>query len=196
MLKFTSNKKEILFYTDRAYNLQVNPGNSFERHRSSYATVDSSLVFVESWRKISVEGSDEKIAEFLDTHGHRALAKNVPRMMVSGITSDRSIRSMPLFLQFPTKTSKRGTRRQDVLKSNHHVASQLVVNRRNTRPASFSESQLFSRIIHTSLTKNSAHGSLCEDFCFLSLFVNLENICEDRVKLKRRDLPPQFPSQK
>lgn len=194
MLKFTSNKKEILFYTDRAYNLQVNPGNSFEwhkRHWSGCATVDFSLVFVESWRKVSVEGLDEKkIAEFLDTHGHRALANNVPRMMVSGTTWDRWTRSIPLFLQFPTKTSKRGARRQDVLKSNHHVASQLVVNLRHTRPASFSESHFLSRIIHTSLTKNNAHGSSLRRFLFLSLFMNLENRWEYRVKFKPRDLSP------
>ncbi len=42
------------------------------------------LEFVESWRKISVEGSDDnKIWKFLDDHGHFGIMKTTPRFMVS-----------------------------------------------------------------------------------------------------------------
>ncbi|CAF4210463.1 unnamed protein product, partial [Rotaria sp. Silwood2] len=91
VVKVTSNKKEILFYTDRAYDLRVNPE------------------FIESWRKISVEGlDDKKIWEFLDNQGHYGLTKNAPRLT-----------------QLPTKSSKRGGRRADTMKHNQHVAHQL-----------------------------------------------------------------------
>ncbi|CAF3777315.1 unnamed protein product [Rotaria sp. Silwood1] len=91
IVKVTSNKKDVLFYTDRAYNLRVNPE------------------FIESWRKISVEGlDDKKIWEFLDNQGHYGLTKNIPRQV-----------------QLPTKSSKRGGRRPDTMKHNLHVAHQL-----------------------------------------------------------------------
>ncbi|CAM4945471.1 unnamed protein product [Rotaria socialis] len=62
VVKVTSNKKEILFYTDPAYKLKVHPD------------------FTESWRKTSVEGlDDKKIWEFLDKQGHYGLMKNTPR---------------------------------------------------------------------------------------------------------------------
>ncbi|CAF3861565.1 unnamed protein product, partial [Rotaria magnacalcarata] len=62
VVKVTSNKKEILFYTDPSYKLKVHPD------------------FTESWRKISVEGlDDKKIWEFLDKQGHYGLMKNTPR---------------------------------------------------------------------------------------------------------------------
>jgi len=61
VVKVTSNKKEVLFYTDRAYDLHVNPE------------------FIESWRKISVDLDDKKILEFLNNQGHYSLIKNVPR---------------------------------------------------------------------------------------------------------------------
>ncbi|CAF0977083.1 unnamed protein product [Rotaria sordida] len=89
VVKVTSNKKDILFYTDRAYDLRVNPE------------------FIESWRKISVEGlDDKKIWEFLDNQGHYGLTKNAPRQAL------------------PTK-SRRGGRRPDTMKHNLHVAHQL-----------------------------------------------------------------------
>jgi len=61
VVKVTSNKKEVLFYTDRAYDLHVNPE------------------FIESWRKISVDLDDKKIGEFLSNQGHYSLIKNAPR---------------------------------------------------------------------------------------------------------------------
>ncbi|CAF0998336.1 unnamed protein product [Adineta ricciae] len=90
VVKVTNNKREILFYTDRAYDLQVNPE------------------FIESWRRISVEGLDDKmIAEFLKNQGHRVLTKNAPRPM-----------------ELAPK-AKRGGRRPDTMKHNQHVAHQL-----------------------------------------------------------------------
>jgi hypothetical protein len=90
VVKIPSNKKEILFYTDRAYDLRVNPE------------------FIESWRKISVEGlDDKKIWEFLDHHGHYGLTKNTPRQA-----------------QLPKP--KRGGRRPNTMKHNEHVADQLM----------------------------------------------------------------------
>jgi hypothetical protein len=42
------------------------------------------LEFVESWRKISVEGSDDdKIWKFLNDHGYFGIMKTTPRFMVS-----------------------------------------------------------------------------------------------------------------
>jgi hypothetical protein len=42
------------------------------------------LEFVESWRRIPVEGlDDKKICEFLSDQGHRGLADNKPRTMVN-----------------------------------------------------------------------------------------------------------------
>lgn len=42
------------------------------------------LEFVDLWRKISVEGlDDKKILDFLDTHGHYGLKKNAPQQAVS-----------------------------------------------------------------------------------------------------------------
>ena len=42
------------------------------------------LEFIESWRKISVEGQDDKkILEFLNNHGHYGLEKNAPRQTVN-----------------------------------------------------------------------------------------------------------------
>jgi len=42
------------------------------------------LEFVESWRKISVDGlDDKKIWKFLDDQGHYGLTKNAPRQAVS-----------------------------------------------------------------------------------------------------------------
>jgi len=91
VIKVTSNKKEVLFYTDRAYDLRVNPQ------------------FIEAWRKISVEGLDEKqIVKSLDDQGHKGFTKNTPRPM-----------------HMLTKPSKRGSRRADVIKFNQHVADQL-----------------------------------------------------------------------
>ncbi|UJR31472.1 hypothetical protein I4U23_018961 [Adineta vaga] len=88
--KVTNNKREVLFYTDRAYDLQVNPE------------------FIDSWRRISVEGLDDKmISEFLSNQGHRVLTKNAPRLP-----------------ELTTKT-KRGGRRVDTMKHNQHVAHQL-----------------------------------------------------------------------
>jgi len=90
VVKATSNKKEVLFYTDRPYNLQVHPK------------------FVESWRKISVEGLEDKmIWEFLDKHGHYGLKKNIPRYTL------------------PTK-SRRGGHRPVSMKHNEHVKDQLI----------------------------------------------------------------------
>jgi len=90
VVKIMSNKKEILFYTDRDHDLRVNPE------------------FVESWRKISVEGlDDKKICEFLANQGHYSLMKNAPRQA-----------------QLPLKP-KRGGRRPDTMKHNRHVAHQL-----------------------------------------------------------------------
>lgn len=91
VVKMAFNKKEVLFYTDNAYNLRVNPE------------------FIESWRRISVEGLDDnKIKEFLETHGHFGLTKNGPKLA-----------------QLPTKPSRRGGRRPDTMKHNQHVAHQL-----------------------------------------------------------------------
>ncbi|CAF1114584.1 unnamed protein product [Adineta steineri] len=90
VVKVTSNKKEVLFYTDRPYDLRVNQE------------------FIESWRKISVEGlDDKKICEFLDNQGHHALIKNASRPS-----------------NLPAK-SKRGGRRPDTMKHNQHVAHKL-----------------------------------------------------------------------
>lgn len=92
VVKVSNNKREILFYADRNYNLQVNPE------------------FIDAWRKISVEGlDDKKILEFLSTHGHHGLAKNAPRQA-----------------QSTTKPSKRGGRRPNTMKHNEHVADQLM----------------------------------------------------------------------
>jgi hypothetical protein len=45
------------------------------------------LEFLDSWRKISVEGlDDKKIWEFLDNQGHKGLTKNAPRLTVSFIS--------------------------------------------------------------------------------------------------------------
>jgi hypothetical protein len=42
------------------------------------------LEFIESWRKISVEGlDDKKICEFLNNQGHYGLTKNAPRQSVN-----------------------------------------------------------------------------------------------------------------
>jgi hypothetical protein len=91
VVKVTSNKKEVLFYTDRPYNLRVHPK------------------FVESWRKISVEGSDDdKIWKFLNDHGYFGIMKTTPRFML------------------PTKPSRRGGRRPNTMKHNDHVAGQLI----------------------------------------------------------------------
>ncbi|CAF3476641.1 unnamed protein product [Rotaria socialis] len=90
VVKVTSNKKEILFYTDPAYKLKVHPD------------------FTESWRKISVEGlDDKKIWEFLDKQGHYGLMKNTPRQ------------------SHLTNKPRRGGRRPDTMKHNQHVAHKL-----------------------------------------------------------------------
>jgi hypothetical protein len=82
-VKFTSNKKEeVLFYTDRPYNLRVNPGKMKLRQKTTLLYLNA-LEFIESWRKISVEGlDDKKIWEFLDNHGHYGLTKHAPRQGV------------------------------------------------------------------------------------------------------------------
>lgn len=73
----------------------------------------NSSEFIEHWRKISVEGlDDKKICEFLDNQGHYGLMKN---------------NSRPTHL--PTKPSRRGGRRPDTMKHNLHVAHQLEVDR-------------------------------------------------------------------
>lgn len=90
VVKITSNKKEILFYTDRAHDLRVN------------------AEFIDAWRKTSVEGLDnEKILKVLAEHGHKGLNKKAP-----------------LRAPVPIK-SRRGGRRNDTMKQNLHVASQL-----------------------------------------------------------------------
>jgi hypothetical protein len=90
VVKILSHKKEVLFYTDPAYDLHVNPE------------------FIESWRKISVEGlDDKKIREFLDHHGYYALKKNTPRQ-----------------IQLPKL--KRVGRRPNTMKHNKHVVDQLM----------------------------------------------------------------------
>lgn len=85
-----SNKKEVLFYTDRAYNLRVHPK------------------FIESWRKIPIDGMENKVWEYLDKHGHFGVKKSTPQYML------------------PTKSTKRGGHRPVSMKHNEHVKDQLI----------------------------------------------------------------------
>jgi len=99
VVKVTSNKREILFYTDPNHNLRVHPK------------------FIESWRKISVEGMDDnKICEFLDNHGHFGIMKAATRYTL------------------PAKPSRRGGRRPNTMKHNDHVAAQLMDFSNTTAP--------------------------------------------------------------
>ncbi len=83
VVKIISNKKEVLFYTDRPYNLRVHSSKIQCIKKKTIFNSFYHLEFVESWRKISVEGSDDnKIWKFLDDHGHFGIMKSAPRYTV------------------------------------------------------------------------------------------------------------------
>lgn len=86
-----SSKKEVLFYADRDNNLNVNKE------------------FIESWRKTSVEGlDDKKLFEYINSHGHYGLKKDTPQHTQI------------------SKKPKNVRRHVNAMKHNEHVADQLI----------------------------------------------------------------------